>query len=205
MRPSQTERSRSQPSACSSICSLSVAERQCAQKLGAAGREEPLQELRANGNGHLRTYEEPGDQANSAICLANKITIPVCVLIIIALGAALVGALIEAFSGIANLYSVHPGSTVVHSLDPPPGPWCLDGWVGYQGKCYYFSEAKENWTYSQSNCSAHGASLAVIDSEQEMRFLRRCKGKLDHWLGLWREQDQDPPWKWVNGTKFNNW
>lgn len=141
-----------------------------------------------------------GDRANSAFgkCLANKV--PVWVLIISALVVALVGAL----SGIASRYSVHPGSTVGLSPDPPPGPCCPDGWVGYQGRCYYFSEAQENWTYSQNNCTALGASLAVIDSEQEMQFLLRCKGKLVHWLGLWREQDQDQPWKWANGTEFNN-
>ncbi|KAM9119364.1 C-type lectin domain family 2 member D-like isoform 1-T1 [Pangshura tecta] len=137
-----------------------------------------------------------GDRANCAFCLANKVTIPVWVLIII--------ALVGAFSGIAILYSAHSGSAAVLSPDPPPGPCCLDGWVGYQGKCYYFSEAKENWTYSQSHCSALGASLAVIDSKQEMRFLLRYKGNLNHWLGLWRGQDQDQPWKWANGTEFNN-
>uniref|UniRef100_A0A8C3S199 C-type lectin domain-containing protein n=1 Tax=Chelydra serpentina TaxID=8475 RepID=A0A8C3S199_CHESE len=108
------------------------------------------------------------------------------------------------FSAIAILYSGHPGPAVVLRPDPPAGPCCLDGWVGYQGKCYYFSEAKKNWNNSQSHCSALGASLAVIDSEQEMMFLLRYKGKLDHWLGLWREQDLDQPWKWANGTKFNN-
>nr|XP_032643821.1 C-type lectin domain family 2 member D-like [Chelonoidis abingdonii] len=153
--------------------------------------------------GVLLLKGKAGDRANSAFCLAKKVTIPVYVLIIIALvGAALIGA----FSGIVSLYLVHPGSAAVLSLDPPPGPWCLDGWVGYQDKCYFFSETKENWTYSQRNCSALGASLAGIDSEQEKRFLLRYKGKLDHWLGLWREQeqDQDQPWKWANGTEFNN-
>ncbi|XP_053902764.1 C-type lectin domain family 2 member D-like [Malaclemys terrapin pileata] len=150
--------------------------------------------------------EDPSDRANSTFCkcLANKITTPVCALvIIIALGVLVVTALV-ALSVIASLYSIHRGSAVVLSLGPPAGPWCPDGWIGYQGKCYYFSEAKENWNNSRSNCSALGASLAVIDSEQEKTFLLRCKGKLDHWLGLWRKQDQDQPWKWANGTEFNN-
>ncbi|KAM9119365.1 C-type lectin domain family 2 member A-like isoform 2-T2 [Pangshura tecta] len=134
-----------------------------------------------------------GDRANCAFCLANKVTIPVWVLIII--------ALVGAFSGIAILYSAHSGSAAVLSPDPPPGPCCLDGWVGYQGKCYYFSEAKENWTYSQSHCSALGASLAVIDSKQEMDFMMRYAGLVEHWIGLRRESDQ--PWKWVNGTIFS--
>uniref|UniRef100_A0A452GNG6 C-type lectin domain-containing protein n=1 Tax=Gopherus agassizii TaxID=38772 RepID=A0A452GNG6_9SAUR len=83
------------------------------------------------------------------------------------------------------------------------GPCCPDGWVGYQGKCYYFSEAEGNWKNSQSHCSALGASLAGIDSEQEMAFLLRYKGKHQHWIGLWREQGLGQPWKWVNGTEFN--
>uniref|UniRef100_A0A8C8RYP8 C-type lectin domain-containing protein n=1 Tax=Pelusios castaneus TaxID=367368 RepID=A0A8C8RYP8_9SAUR len=70
----------------------------------------------------------------------------------------------------------------------PPAPACSvaacpDGWVGYQGKCYYFSEVEADWTSSQSNCSAHGASLAGIDSLQEMDFMMRYKGPSDYWIG----------------------
>ncbi|XP_074873405.1 uncharacterized protein LOC142024938 isoform X1 [Carettochelys insculpta] len=84
-----------------------------------------------------------------------------------------------------------------------PGAACPDGWLGYLGKCYYFSEVEANWTDSQNNCSAHGASLAVIDTPQELTFLMCYKGRADYWIGLWREPTQ--PWKWTNGTEFNNW
>ncbi|CAM4557512.1 unnamed protein product, partial [Lepidochelys kempii] len=87
-------------------------------------------------------------------------------------------------------------------LCPPASPSCPDGWMGYRGKCYYFSETEGSWTDSRSRCSAPGASLAGIDSEQETAFLLRHKGVYDHWIGLWREQGQ--PWKWANGTKFNH-
>ncbi|XP_043353057.1 C-type lectin domain family 2 member D-like isoform X3 [Dermochelys coriacea] len=87
-------------------------------------------------------------------------------------------------------------------LGPPAGPTCPDGWIGYRGKCCYFSEAKRNWTYSLTNCSALSASLAEINSKQEMDFLLRYKGKPDHWLGLQRDPGQ--LWKWTNGTEFNN-
>uniref|UniRef100_A0A8C3HZY5 C-type lectin domain-containing protein n=1 Tax=Chrysemys picta bellii TaxID=8478 RepID=A0A8C3HZY5_CHRPI len=88
------------------------------------------------------------------------------------------------------------------ALCPPAGPACPDGWMGYRGKCYYFSEAEGNWNNSQSQCSALSASLAGIDSEQEMTFLLRHKDAHDHWIGLRREQGQ--PWKWTNGTEFNH-
>ncbi|KAH1183042.1 hypothetical protein KIL84_004534 [Mauremys mutica] len=80
---------------------------------------------------------------------------------------------------------------------------CPDGWVGHLGKCYYFSQAEGNWTHSQSHCSALGASLAAIDTQQEMEFMKRCKGLEDHWIGLRKSPGQR--WKWSNGTEFNNW
>ncbi|CAM5099048.1 unnamed protein product [Natator depressus] len=79
----------------------------------------------------------------------------------------------------------------------PAGPACPDGWLGYLGKCYYFSQAAGDWTHSQNNCFPLGASLALID------FLMRYRGPFDHWIGLRREQDQ--PWMWTSGTEFNNW
>ncbi|XP_043384432.1 C-type lectin domain family 2 member D-like [Chelonia mydas] len=82
------------------------------------------------------------------------------------------------------------------------GLTCPDRWIGYRGKCYYFSEAERNWTYSLTYCSALSASLAEINSEQEMAFLLRYKGRFDHWIGLQRDPGQ--LWKWANGTKFNN-
>ncbi|CAM5097632.1 unnamed protein product [Natator depressus] len=64
------------------------------------------------------------------------------------------------------------------------------------------TQTKGSWTDSRSRCSAPGASLAGIDSEQEMAFLLRHKGVRDHWIGLRREQGQ--AWKWANGTEFNH-
>ncbi|XP_039374406.1 C-type lectin domain family 2 member D-like isoform X2 [Mauremys reevesii] len=92
---------------------------------------------------------------------------------------------------------------------PPPCPphvtaACPDGWVGYQGKCFYFSETEENWNNSQSHCSSLNASLASIDSLPELDFMLRYKGIPYRWIGLQREQGEGQPWKWTNGTIFNN-
>nr|XP_042702525.1 C-type lectin domain family 2 member D-like [Chrysemys picta bellii] len=81
---------------------------------------------------------------------------------------------------------------------------CPDSWVGYQGNCYYFSETEGNWNNSQSHCSSLSASLASIDSLPELDFMQRYRGILYHWIGLHREQGQGQPWKWTNGTIFNN-
>ncbi|CAM5098780.1 unnamed protein product [Natator depressus] len=85
---------------------------------------------------------------------------------------------------------------------PPTASWCPDGWIRIQGKCYYFSKAKGNWTYSRSFCSLHAASLARIESPQELGSLLPYEGKLDHWIGLWKDTGQ--VWKWANGTEFDH-
>ncbi|XP_004451241.1 early activation antigen CD69 [Dasypus novemcinctus] len=80
---------------------------------------------------------------------------------------------------------------------------CSDEWVGYQRKCYFFSPRKMNWTLAQSSCSKYGATLALIDSEKDMIFLKQYVGRTEHWIGLKNEDGQT--WKWSNGKVLNNW
>ncbi|XP_065419262.1 C-type lectin domain family 2 member D-like isoform X1 [Chrysemys picta bellii] len=105
-------------------------------------------------------------------------------------------------AALAELLRVEKSKPPVAAPGPPAGPCCPEDWIGYRGKCYYFSETDGNWTYSQSQCSALNASLAAIDSEQEKDFLLRYKGFLDRWIGLQRKPGQ--PWRWPNGTEFDN-
>ncbi|XP_069506605.1 early activation antigen CD69-like isoform X1 [Ambystoma mexicanum] len=82
-------------------------------------------------------------------------------------------------------------------------PPCGEGWIWFRNKCYYFSEQEANWTDAEHACASLNSSLAVIDNQREMDFVRRYKGKRDHWIGLRRDSGQ--PWKWANGTEFSNW
>nr|XP_005312611.1 zinc finger protein RFP-like [Chrysemys picta bellii] len=90
------------------------------------------------------------------------------------------------------------------SVTPPDSPaaCCPEKWIGYQGKCYLFSEDEANWTSSQHFCSSPGASLAWLDTLQEKDFLMQHKVYPDAWIGLRREPGQ--PWKWPNGSVFND-
>ncbi|XP_059571338.1 C-type lectin domain family 2 member D-like isoform X3 [Alligator mississippiensis] len=63
------------------------------------------------------------------------------------------------------------------------------------------ADTEESWNSSQSNCSSHGASLAVIDSIDDLEFMLRHKGRPYYWIGLWKETSQ--LWRWTNGTVFN--
>ncbi|XP_067319450.1 C-type lectin domain family 2 member B-like [Anolis sagrei] len=80
---------------------------------------------------------------------------------------------------------------------------CPAEWVGYEGKCYYFSESEGTWSSSQTNCSASTASLVAIDSQKEMNFIMQHKKATDYWIGLKRKEGQ--PWEWANGSVFNGW
>ncbi|OCT71326.1 hypothetical protein XELAEV_18034305mg [Xenopus laevis] len=80
---------------------------------------------------------------------------------------------------------------------------CEEDWIWYRGKCYYFSETYDEWNNSQNFCASHNASLSLIDSQEELDFLRRHKGLYDHWIGLYRDID-GPAWVWANGSLFRN-
>uniref|UniRef100_A0A8D0KW00 C-type lectin domain-containing protein n=1 Tax=Strix occidentalis caurina TaxID=311401 RepID=A0A8D0KW00_STROC len=55
------------------------------------------------------------------------------------------------------------GVSGVAGLEP-----CPDDWLYYKRKCYYNSGAVADWDSSQEACSDYGASLAVINSRQEL-------------------------------------
>ncbi|XP_023799380.1 C-type lectin domain family 2 member E-like isoform X3 [Cyanistes caeruleus] len=92
----------------------------------------------------------------------------------------------------------------VQALQPHAQPCspCPFDWIRYRGKCYYFSEAERNWTSSRDNCSALGASLAMLDSMEDLSFVMRYKGISEHWIGLLRE-DEEQPWQWVNRSPLS--
>ncbi|KAH1182977.1 hypothetical protein KIL84_004469 [Mauremys mutica] len=125
----------------------------------AAESEVPLQELHVDGDGHQETVGEPESHRNSRKCNCRKSTI----ILTVALTAVSLG-LIVALILLAGPRPKLPSA----DLGPPVGPTCPDGWIGYQGKCYYFSEVEGNWNYSQSHCSSLSASLAGIDNEQDL-------------------------------------
>lgn len=45
---------------------------------------------------------------------------------------------------------------------------CPPSWIGFEGKCFYFSDGEKNQTLSRADCHVHGANLAVIQSREEL-------------------------------------
>ncbi|XP_029437119.1 early activation antigen CD69-like [Rhinatrema bivittatum] len=144
------------------------------------------------GIGNAGTCRSDRGQAD---VLFRRIPVPVIALVLLtALSLALIlGIIIQA----AKLSEV-PG----YSSARPPADPCADGWIWYRRKCYFFSVEIRDWNESQSFCASHNASLAHMETRQELDFMLRYKGPSDHWIGLRREQGQ--PWKWPDGSEFNN-
>ncbi|XP_034367980.1 early activation antigen CD69 [Arvicanthis niloticus] len=80
---------------------------------------------------------------------------------------------------------------------------CEDEWISYKRRCYFFSTTTKSWDLAQNSCSEADASLAVIDSEKDMVFLKRFAGGLERWIGMKNEANQT--WKWARefNSRFN--
>uniref|UniRef100_A0A669Q9C2 C-type lectin domain-containing protein n=1 Tax=Phasianus colchicus TaxID=9054 RepID=A0A669Q9C2_PHACC len=75
------------------------------------------------------------------------------------------------FSSLSPMYPTL--SLSVRPREPcPPAPAfshvCPNGWVGFQGKCYYFSHNERDWNSSRELCQQLGAALATLDTEEEV-------------------------------------
>uniref|UniRef100_A0A8C6X0R9 C-type lectin domain-containing protein n=1 Tax=Naja naja TaxID=35670 RepID=A0A8C6X0R9_NAJNA len=82
------------------------------------------------------------------------------------------------------------------------GVACPVSWIGYSGKCFYVAKEERNWSLSLETCSLFNASLAVIDTQNELDFWVEIFDPFHYWFGLSREVNQ--VWKWSNGTEFRN-
>ncbi|XP_035285548.1 CD209 antigen-like protein E isoform X4 [Anguilla anguilla] len=78
---------------------------------------------------------------------------------------------------------------------------CLTGWRLHQGKCYFFSTDKMNWSQSQEYCTSKGAQLVIINNQQEQNFVSSRINET-HWIGL-SDRNTEGQWVWVDGTPLD--
>ncbi|XP_030807084.1 C-type lectin domain family 2 member D3-like [Camarhynchus parvulus] len=78
---------------------------------------------------------------------------------------------------------------------------CPNGWVGYNGVCYYFSRDYSTWDQGQERCSELGASLAIAQDEEAMDLLFLLRGNGDFWLGLRRRGER---LHWGDGSSYSS-
>ncbi|XP_059909396.1 natural killer cells antigen CD94-like [Gadus macrocephalus] len=83
---------------------------------------------------------------------------------------------------------------------------CPDGWKKFGCKCYKASDTYLSWNKSREFCVSRGADLVVVDSKEEMDFIRGYN--LYFWLGA-TDEAVEGTWRWVDGTVLSlddpNW
>ncbi|XP_062372759.1 asialoglycoprotein receptor 1 [Sardina pilchardus] len=77
---------------------------------------------------------------------------------------------------------------------------CPLGWVGYSSHCYFFSGEGMSWYSSRDSCVSHGASLLIVKSLAEKRFVIGRTMPQFYWLGLSDERTGE--WEWLDGTPY---
>ncbi|XP_025974504.2 C-type lectin domain family 17, member A-like [Dromaius novaehollandiae] len=80
---------------------------------------------------------------------------------------------------------------------------CPAGWQQFLRTCYYFSTAKKAWMDAKLFCISHSSHLAIINSEQENKFLaNQVMDTQVFWLGL-TDMHKEGEWQWVDSSPLS--
>ncbi|XP_015999540.2 C-type lectin domain family 17, member A isoform X2 [Rousettus aegyptiacus] len=80
------------------------------------------------------------------------------------------------------------------------GVTCPEGWLLFEGKCYYFSASTKSWDEARKFCQENYSHLVIISSIAEQNFVSKAhRSPRVHWLGL-SDRDHEGEWKWLDGS-----
>ncbi|XP_006902733.1 PREDICTED: low affinity immunoglobulin epsilon Fc receptor [Elephantulus edwardii] len=83
---------------------------------------------------------------------------------------------------------------------------CLEKWVNFQKKCYYFGEGAQTWLQAKYACEDLHGRLVSIHSSEEQAFLSSHANKEGSWTGL-QDLDEEGVFTWLDGSSvdYSNW
>ncbi|XP_052500224.1 C-type lectin domain family 17, member A [Budorcas taxicolor] len=77
---------------------------------------------------------------------------------------------------------------------------CPEGWLPFQGKCYYFSPSTKSWDEARKFCQENYSHLVIISNSDEQDFVAKAHGSPRvYWLGL-NDRDVEGDWRWLDGS-----
>ncbi|CAK6968483.1 CD209 antigen-like protein E isoform X3 [Scomber scombrus] len=80
---------------------------------------------------------------------------------------------------------------------------CPPGWMMFSDACYFLSCECGSWEKGKQDCTDRGASLVVINSTEEQKFLSNfTKEETMAWIGL-TDRDTEGTWKWIDGSPLS--
>lgn len=80
-------------------------------------------------------------------------------------------------------------------------PLCDKGWVHYGSSCYNRYPRIQEWTDAKKSCEDKKAHLVIINSLDEMDFIRGISRSSSAWIGLKKEYGS---FQWVDGTPMKD-
>ncbi|AYP74068.1 C-type lectin-like protein [Fowlpox virus] len=94
---------------------------------------------------------------------------------------------------------------IIFSISPPPHDLsrfsCDMEWIGYNKKCYYFSNTTNNKSFAEENCKNMKSVLAYVNNKNELDFMLRYKESDDYWLGMERK-NVNASWSLGDGKSY---
>ncbi|XP_069347817.1 C-type lectin domain family 17, member A [Eulemur rufifrons] len=77
---------------------------------------------------------------------------------------------------------------------------CPEGWLPFEGKCYYFSPNTKSWDEARKFCQENYSHLVIISSFAEQNFVAKVhRSPRVYWLGL-HDKDKEGDWRWLDGS-----
>uniref|UniRef100_A0A8D1DSP0 C-type lectin domain containing 17A n=2 Tax=Sus scrofa TaxID=9823 RepID=A0A8D1DSP0_PIG len=77
---------------------------------------------------------------------------------------------------------------------------CPEGWLPFQGKCYYFSPNTKSWDEARQFCQENYSHLVIISNFAEQNFVAKAHGSPRvYWLGL-TDKNLEGTWRWLDGS-----
>ncbi|XP_045048544.1 C-type lectin domain family 17, member A [Desmodus rotundus] len=77
---------------------------------------------------------------------------------------------------------------------------CPEGWLAFEGRCYYFSPNTKSWDEARKFCQENYSHLVIINSVTEQNFVAKAhRSPRVYWLGL-SDKEHEGKWKWLDGS-----
>uniref|UniRef100_A0A8C8WYM6 C-type lectin domain containing 5A n=2 Tax=Panthera TaxID=9688 RepID=A0A8C8WYM6_PANLE len=93
------------------------------------------------------------------------------------------------------------GSNVSFLPTESYGTVCPKRWYFHQGECFWLSPFERSWNKSRDFCKTEGSTLAIVNTQEKLKFLQDIIGAEKYFIGLY--QDTEKTWRWINNSPFN--
>ncbi|XP_049989065.1 killer cell lectin-like receptor subfamily B member 1B allele C [Alexandromys fortis] len=101
--------------------------------------------------------------------------------------------------------NVNVSESRMKATENPVQLMCPKYWLPHREKCIQFSQENGVWKEGLSNCTRKGATLLLIQDQEELKFIKDSMKEGGHsfWIGL-NYSWPDKHWRWLNGSTLSS-